>query len=89
MYCMHAKSLQSCLTLCNPMDHSPLGSSVPGILQARLLEWTAMPTFRGSAQPRDPTRASCVYLHWQVGSLSLAQPGKLNYVLDIGKKIHH
>ena len=34
-----AKSLQSCLTLCNPIDGSPSGSSVPGILQARLLEW--------------------------------------------------
>ena len=37
-----AKSLQSCLTLCNPKDGSPLGSSVPGILQARILEWVAI-----------------------------------------------
>ena len=37
-----AKSLQSCLTLCNPVDSSPLGSSVPGILQARTLEWVAI-----------------------------------------------
>ena len=37
-----AKSLQSCLTLCNPIDGSPLGSSVPGILQARILEWGAI-----------------------------------------------
>ena len=37
--CVHAKSLQLCLTLCNPMDCSPLGSSVHGILQARILEW--------------------------------------------------
>ena len=36
--CMHAQSLQSCLTLCNPMDCSPPGSSVHGILQARILE---------------------------------------------------
>ena len=36
-----AASLQSCLTLCNPTDGSPLGSSVPGILQARILEWAA------------------------------------------------
>ena len=40
---MCAKSLQSCLTLCNPMDHSPPGSSVHGILQARVLEWVAVP----------------------------------------------
>ena len=37
-----AKSLQSCLTLCDPIDSSPLGSSVPGILQARILEWVAI-----------------------------------------------
>ena len=37
-----AKSLQSCLTLCDPIDGSPLGSSVPGILQARTLEWVAI-----------------------------------------------
>ena len=37
-----AKSLQSCLTLCDPIDGSPPGSSVPGILQARTLEWVAM-----------------------------------------------
>ena len=37
-----AKSLQSYLTLCNPIDGSPPGSSVPGILQARILEWVAI-----------------------------------------------
>ena len=37
-----AKSLQSCLTLCNPIDSSPPGSPVPGILQARTLEWVAI-----------------------------------------------
>ena len=37
-----AKSLQSCLTLCDPIDGSPTGSSVPGILQARTLEWVAI-----------------------------------------------
>ena len=37
-----AKSLQSCPTLCDPIDGSPLGSSVPGILQARTLEWVAI-----------------------------------------------
>ena len=37
-----AKSLQSCLTLCDPIDGSPRGSSVPGILQARILEWVAI-----------------------------------------------
>ena len=37
-----AKSLQSCLTLCDPMDGSPPGSAIPGILQARTLEWVAI-----------------------------------------------
>ena len=37
-----AKSLQSCPTLCDPIDGSPLGSAIPGILQARTLEWVAI-----------------------------------------------
>ena len=37
-----AKSLQSCPTLCDPIDGSPIGSPIPGILQARTLEWVAM-----------------------------------------------
>ena len=41
-----AKLLQSCPTLCDPIDGSPPGSSVPGILQARILEWVAMPSSR-------------------------------------------
>ena len=45
--CMHAKLLQSCLTLCNPMDCSPPGTSVHEILQARILEWITMPSSRG------------------------------------------
>ena len=44
-----AKSLQSCPTLCNPMDCSPPGSSIHGILQARILEWVSMPSSRGSS----------------------------------------
>ena len=40
--CVCAKLLQSCLTLCNPVDHSRPGSSVHGILQARILEWVAI-----------------------------------------------
>ena len=50
-----AQSLQSCLTLCNPMNCSPSGSSVHGILQARILEWVAMPSSSGSSWPRDRT----------------------------------
>ena len=51
---------QSCLTLCNPMDCSPPGSSVHGILQARILEWAANPFSRGSSRPRDWTCVSCI-----------------------------
>ena len=49
---------QSCPTLCNPMDCSPPGSSVHGILQARILVWVAMPSSRGSSQARDQAQAS-------------------------------
>ena len=42
-----------CPTLCDPMDCSSPGSSVHGILQARILEWVAFPFSRGSSQPRD------------------------------------
>ena len=48
--CTQAKSLQSCLTLCDPTDYSLPGSSVHGILQARRLEWIPMPSSRGSSQ---------------------------------------
>ena len=49
VYNAAAKSIQSCSTLCNARDGSPLGSSVPGILQARILEWVAISSFRGSS----------------------------------------
>ena len=48
-------SIQLCLTLCDSMDRSPPGSSVHGIPQARILEWVAMPSSRGSSQSRDQT----------------------------------
>ena len=54
---------QSCLTLCDPMDCmdcSLSGSSVHGILQARILEWVAILFSRGSSQPRDQTQVSCI-----------------------------
>ena len=58
--CVCVKLLQMCLTLCDPMDCSPLGSSVHGILQARILEWIAMPSSRRSSWPRDWTHISYV-----------------------------
>ena len=57
---MHAKSLQSCPTLYNPMDCSPPDSSVHGILQAKILEWIALFS-RESSQPQDRTHVSYVF----------------------------
>ena len=51
---------QLCPTLCHPMDCSLPGSSVHGILQARILEWVSIPFSRGSSWPRDQTRVSCI-----------------------------
>ena len=73
--CVHAKSLELCLTLCDPVDSSPPGSSVHGTLQARVPECHALlqgifPTQRSNL------RLLCI-LHWHVNSLPLAPPGKL------------
>ena len=54
------KVAQSCPTLCDLTDCGPPGSSVHGILQARILEWVAFPFSRGSSQPRDQTQVSCI-----------------------------
>ena len=51
---------QSCLTLHDPMDCSPPGSSVHGISQATILEWVAIPFSKGSSRPRDQTHVSCI-----------------------------
>ena len=48
--CVPAKKLQSCLTLCDLTDGSPPGSSVHGVLQARILEWVAVPSSRGDVE---------------------------------------
>ena len=58
--CTCTTSVQLCPTLCKPMDCSPPGSSVHGVLQARILEWVAMPSSRGSYPPRDQTQVSYV-----------------------------
>ena len=70
--CVHAKSLQLCLNLCDPVDCSPPGCSVHGILQARVLEWVAISFSRGSSRPRDRTPISYIFCigrqllyHWR------------------------
>ena len=55
-----AKSLQQCLSLCDPLDCSSPGSSVHGILHSRILEWVAMPFSCGSSRPRNWTCVSYV-----------------------------
>ena len=71
---------QLCPTLCDPMDSSPPGSSVHGILQARILEWLAIPFSRGSSQLRDPTL--------KVDSLLLSHQGSPSNNLPIFKKVN-
>ena len=67
---------QSCPNLCDPIDHSPPGSSVHGILQTKMLEWVAISFCRGSSQPRARTCVSCVSLALQVDSLPAEPSGK-------------
>ena len=55
-------SAQSCPTLCDPMAYGPPGSSVHGVLQARILEWVAIPFSRGPSPSRDRTHVSCIAL---------------------------
>ena len=73
---LHAKLLQPCLTLCAPMDCSLPGFSVHRIFQARILEWVATSSYRGSSEARNWTHIFYQLLRWQSGSLPLAPPGK-------------
>ena len=70
--CCAVLSHSVCLTLCDPVACSPPGSSVHGILQARVLEWVAMPSSSVPSQPRDLTRSSAL----QAESLSPEPPRK-------------
>ena len=67
--------IQACLALCDPMDCSPPGSSVHGILQARILEWDCHALLQGIL-PTQGWNPSLLHLHWQAGSLPLSPPGK-------------
>ena len=74
--CMHDKLLHLCPTPCDPVDQSPPGSSVHGILQARTLEWVAIPSSRGIFPTQGLNLHLLRLLHWQAGYLPLAPPGK-------------
>ena len=73
--CVYAKSLQSCLTLCNPMDCSPPGSSVHGILYARI-PVGCYALLQGIFPTQGSNPCLLRLLNWQSGSLSLVPPGK-------------
>ena len=62
---VHAQLLHLCLTLCDPMDCSLPDSSVHGILQARILEWVAIPFSRGSSRSRGSNPSLSFFLQWQ------------------------
>ena len=83
-----AKPIQLCLTLCNPMDCSPPSSSIHGILQARILEWVAMPSSRRYSQPRDWTHIFYVsYIGSRVLNTSTTWEAHL-YTWDKGNLSH-
>ena len=78
--CMHAKLLQLSPTHCNPMDCSPPGSSVHGILQVRILEWIGCHfLLQGIFLTQGLIPHFLYLLHWQAGSLPLVPPGKPQY----------
>ena len=88
---------QSCPTPCGPVDCSPPGSSLHGILQARILEWVAISFSRGSSQPRDRTQVSCIasrcFNLWATrGALTLLHETLMHETLmheKHGSKGHH
>ena len=85
--CEWSLCAQSCLTVCDAMDCNPTGSSVHGILLARILEWVVISFSRGSSRPRDQTRVSCVssvtgrfFTRWAILKLSCEIPTKFTIV---------
>ena len=78
---------QSCPTLCDPMDCSLPGSSLHGILQARVLEWVTISFSRGSSQPRDRTLVSCIpgrhFNLWATREVTSRQYLILNYIIGV------
>ena len=77
------KKWKSCSTLCDPMDCGLPGTSLRGILQARILEWITIPSSRGSSQPRDPTQVSRIagrfFTIWATREAKVLPKGAINY----------
>ena len=82
LYCCSCLVAKSWLTLGDPVESIPPGSSVHGILQARILEWVAISFSRGSSGPRDQTCTSLCLLHWQADSLPLRRLGSPGTILS-------
>ena len=83
---MCVKSLQLCLALCNPMQCSLPGSSVHGISQARILEWVAISSSRGSSPPKDQTHVSCSSPTLAVGFFTtIAQVTDITYKICVNQ----
>ena len=80
---VRVKSLQSCLTFCDPMDSSPPDSSVHGTVPAKTPALGCHGLLRGTFQPQGWNLSLLCLLHWQAGSLPLVPPGKPS-VPDIG-----
>ena len=78
--CVCVLSLSSCLTLCDPMDCRPPGSSVHGILQARILEWNCHALLQGIFPTQGLNPHLLCLLHLQADSLPIEPPGKPNVV---------
>ena len=78
-----SKVAQSCTTLCHPIDQRPPGSSVHGILQARVLEWGAISFSRGSSRPGGRTLVSPL----QADALPSEPPGEPRSVETEAKKV--
>ena len=86
---------QQCLTLCDSMDHSLPGYSVLGILQARILEWVAIPSSRGSSHSRDLTQDSCTagrfftsWATWEAQDITVTSTEKLTQITVSGHGSH-
>ena len=82
----------SWLTLCNPVDCSPPDPSIHGILQARTLEWAAIPFFRGSFWPRGWTQVSCMasgfFTIWVTRKAQIISYLKANYCILFHTSVH-
>ena len=78
--CVCAQSLQSCLTLCDHLDCSPPCSSVHRISQAEIVEWVAISFSRGIFPTQGLNSSLLCPLHWHLGSLPLAPPGKPEFL---------